>query len=96
MNIQDLIMAEYLVLVPFIYIVGMFLKKWGSHDDRLIPTTLGALGIIMGIIITYASVEVPTLQDIINGVIQGVFASGLAVFGNELAKNLMSYIQGEE
>lgn len=96
MNIQDLIMAQYLVLVPFLYIVGLFLKKWNDHDDRLIPTTLALLGIIMGVVITYSSNTEPTIADVVNGIIQGVFCSGMSVFGNELVKNFMSYIQGEE
>lgn len=95
-NLSELIMSQYLILVPFLYIIGLFLKKWNDHDDRLIPTTLGLLGIIMGVVITFSTdADQTTMKDIVNGIIQGVFCGGMAVFGNELVKNIMSFIQGE-
>lgn len=92
MDFSNLIMKEYLILIPFIYIIGMFLKTFNFHDNRLIPTTLAVIGIMTGMLISVAQ-DNPNkeLMDLINGMIQGVFCAGMAVFGNQVLKCVKDY-----
>lgn len=94
MNFQDLIMSDYLILIPFFYVIGLFLKQINFHDNRLIPTTLGILGIVFGFIFAYAKFDNQAhLHDLINGVIQGVFCAGMSVFGNEFSSCLSDFLK---
>lgn len=92
MDFSQMIMSDYLILIPFFYVIGRFLKQLNFHDNRLIPTTLAFLGIVFGILIAYANTEQPVdMTAIINGIIQGIFCSGMAVFGNETMKCLAEF-----
>ena len=69
--------TETLILVPFLYIIGVFIKKSTVIRDNAIPSILVVLGGISGIMLLGVS---------FNSVVQGVLASGVAVLSNQLYK----------
>ena len=67
---------EYaLILVPFLYVVGMILKGIGSIPDRYIPLLLLVFGIA-------ASMGLNGLN--VQSLIQGVLVTGVTVYANQL------------
>ena len=87
MNYQDYIKTELLVLAPVLYIVGLGLKK-SPLRDKLIPIALGAVGIALCAIWTFATTEIHTVGDvataIFTSVTQGILTAGASVYVNQL------------
>lgn len=79
MDFTTYITTEMLVLIPTLYILGMFLKV-SEIADRYIPSILLVLGVIAAICIGGTF----TIDGIIQAVIQGVLVAGSAVFINQL------------
>ena len=78
MEIINLIVEQALVLIPVLYILGMFLKM-SQLKDKYIPVVLLAIGIILAMML---------LGFNVNAFIQGVLVTGAAVFTNQLTKQL--------
>ena len=77
MQILDYIVKEVYILIPVLYIIGMFLKKIPNLKDWMIPWILLGLGMLGGFFLAEMS---------IHGIIQGILASGASVFANQLYK----------
>jgi hypothetical protein len=78
MDIMKYITENALILVPALYVIGVFLK--GSEvKDKLIPWILLILGLGGSIALNGASV---------NSVIQGILVTGATVLGNQLYKQI--------
>lgn len=78
MSFSQYIVEQALILVPALYVVGMFLKQ-SAVDDKYIPVTLLLLGVVGAILMLGLSVH---------SVIQGIFVAGTAVFANQVIKQL--------
>lgn len=76
MDFQKFITEKALVLIPALYIIGMFLKT-SKFKDKFIPWVLMLLGIIGAVSLMGLSAE---------SVIQGILVSGAAVLTNQLIK----------
>lgn len=88
--IIEYINPELLVLVPFLYVVGMFLKDSKKIADNLIPAILGGAGVATAVVWVLAS-TVPVgvaavALAIVTAVMQGVLCAGAAVYINQLIK----------
>lgn len=63
-------------LIPIIVIgclcVGYVMKKWLPTDNRIIPTVLGILGALLGLLLFG-----PNLEGIIKGMFSGLASVGL-------------------
>lgn len=77
MEILDYIVKEVYILIPVLYIIGMFLKKVPKLKDWSIPWILLGLGVLGGFFLAGLS---------IHGLIQGILVAGASVFANQLYK----------
>ena len=86
--IIEYIRPELFILIPFIWILGLFFKKapeWKA--DWLIPFILMAIAVVFAVLwLALYLGEGFGGAVILYGIVQGVIIAGLAVFGNELIK----------
>ena len=80
MEITKYLAENMLPLVPFLYVIGMILKETERIKDNYIPLILLPVGILFSLLITGLSPD---------GVIQGVLATGITVYGNQVIKQLL-------
>ena len=80
MEITKYLAENMLPLVPFLYVVGMILKDTEIIKDKYIPLILLPVGVLFSLLITGLSPD---------GVIQGVLATGVTVYGNQVIKQLL-------
>lgn len=76
---------ELLLLIPFLNVIGAFLKKTPSFPNWLIPVMLGIIGIIFGLLIEFTQKGF-NLTAILYGFINGIIAAGIAVYGHQIVK----------
>lgn len=79
MQITKYLAENMLPLVPFLYVIGMILKDTERIKDKYIPLILLPIGVLFSLLITGLSPD---------GVIQGVLATGVTVYGNQVIKQL--------
>lgn len=92
MDIKNLINPEIFLLVPVMWILGLFIKK-SEINSKKIPLII----LIISIILSLLYVLTPTFPNssqmwyntTINGIGQGILIAGLTVFGNELGKSII-------
>ncbi|OOO62062.1 phage holin family protein [Clostridium tepidum] len=77
MNLMDYIIEQALILIPALYVLGIMLKQTNKIKDWTIPWILLVVGII-------GAISLIGLNP--NAVIQGILATGAAVFTNQLIK----------
>jgi uncharacterized membrane protein YkvI len=82
-DILAFIRPEMLVLIPVLIILGLMLKKATYIEDWTIPIILGGIGIILAILIL-GFAEDFTGEIILNGILQGILAAGMAVYVHQL------------
>lgn len=88
------LIIEYLdpslfILVLFAYIVGVFLKQGKFLSNRFIPVVLWGLSILMTILwFGVINGKGFTIALFIIGTVQGTLVAALAVFGNQVFKQL--------
>lgn len=87
-EVLNYIKPELVILVVFLYVIGLFLKKSPSFKTEWqIPFILLAIGVIFTVLwICIVNGEGFMAPAIISAVVQGVLIAGMAVFGNELIK----------
>jgi multidrug transporter EmrE-like cation transporter len=78
MDLKDLIVEQELILMPVLYVLGMFIKST-KIKDKYIPMILLIIGIVLSFFILGFNVQ---------AFIQGVFVTGTTVFGNQIVKQL--------
>ncbi len=79
MKILDYIMENALVLIPVLNIIGMIIKRTEKIPDKYIPIILLVLGIAGALAIRGLSAD---------SAVQGVLVTGVAVYGNQVIKQL--------
>lgn len=78
--LKDYILDNALILIPAIYVIGAILKGTELVKDKYIPVILLPIGIVLGMLIVGFNV---------NGFIQGVLVTGVAVYANQLVKQTL-------
>ena len=78
--LKDYILDNALILIPAIYVIGAILKGTELVKDKYIPVILLPIGIALGMILVGFNV---------NGFIQGVLVTGVAVYANQLVKQAL-------
>lgn len=78
--LKDYILDNALILIPAIYVIGAILKGTELVKDKYIPVILLPIGIVLGMILVGFNV---------NGFIQGVLVTGVAVYANQLVKQTL-------
>lgn len=71
------------IVVPVLWCIGAALKRTPKVADWLIPYLLGGAGIALCLAITLT-----TGGSAVDGIMQGVITAGVAVYGNQLVKQL--------
>lgn len=79
MEITKYLAENMLPLVPFLYVIGMILKETERIKDKYIPLILLPISVLFSLLITGLSPD---------GIIQGVLATGVTVYGNQVIKQL--------
>ena len=77
MDIMDFIIKDAYILVPVLYVIGVFLKRTPKIPDWLIPWILMGLGMIGAFFLSGMQ---------LGGILQGVLVAGVTVFANQLYK----------
>ena len=78
--LKDYILDNALILIPAMYVIGAILKGTELIKDKYIPVILLPVGIALGMILVGFNV---------NGFIQGVLVTGVAVYANQLVKQTL-------
>ena len=78
--LKDYILDNAVILIPVIYVIGAILKGTELIKDKYIPVILLPIGIVLGMLIVGFTV---------NGFIQGVLVTGVAVYANQLVKQAL-------
>lgn len=84
-GIESYIFEDLLVLIPFLYVMGMMLKRTERVKDKHIPLAIGGVGILMACIFEFAMLGL-CWDAVFEGIIQGVLCAGVAVFVNQTYK----------
>jgi ABC-type uncharacterized transport system permease subunit len=82
--IEQYILPDIMVLIPVLIIIGMMLKKVSYIQDWTIPILLAVVGILLAII-TIGAKDGYTYESIVTGIIQGILATGMAVYVHQLS-----------
>ncbi|MDU4327288.1 MAG: phage holin family protein [Clostridium celatum] len=77
MDFMNYITENALILIPVLYVLGMFLKALEFIKDKYIPCIILLLGIAFSVAIIGFNVD---------AIIQGVLVAGATVLGNQLIK----------
>lgn len=77
MDLMSYIVSESYILIPVLYVIGMFLKKIPNIKDWLIPWILLGLAMVGGFFLSGMQ---------LSGILQGVLVAGMTVFANQLYK----------
>lgn len=75
------LIEKMLILVPVLYIIGMAIKNTPKISDWLIPWILLGIGVLGALAIGLTSG-----MTIVDAILQGVLATGVTVFANQLIK----------
>lgn len=88
--VQEFIKPQLLILVPVLYFIGVALKKSAKVENKNIPLTLGAIGVILSMVYVLSTTEAASFQmamtAIFTAITQGVLCSGASVFVNQIVK----------
>lgn len=76
-----------MVLIPFLYLIGMGLKNFPSISNKWIPVILGIVGIVMAMMYELTVREF-CLEAVYTAILQGIFCAGCAVYANQLLKQV--------
>ena len=78
--LKDYILDNALILIPAIYVIGAILKGTELIKDKYIPVILLPIGVILAMLLVGFNV---------NGFIQGILVTGVAVYANQLVKQTL-------
>lgn len=83
LEILKFIKPEILILIPALIVLGLILKKTPQVKDWLIPNILLGFGIVLSILILSLQGGFTSI-NILNGFIQGILVTGMAVYVHQL------------
>lgn len=88
MEYLDFIRPELVTLIPLLYVIGMMLKQAAFIRDNFIPLILGGVGILIAICYVCGDTATFSLTAIATAVTQGILCAGVAVYGNQVFKQI--------
>ena len=77
--LKDYMMDNALILIRAVYVIGAILKGTELVKDKYIPVILLPIGVILAMLLVGFNV---------NGFIQGILVTGVAVYANQLVKQV--------
>lgn len=88
-NLLNFIPENLLILIGVIYVLGIFLKKIESVQDKYITIILMGFAITFAMLLNIINSEYKVIFDVaVNGILQGILCWGVAVGINQTAKQL--------
>lgn len=99
-NIMELITPSLVIVVVALVACGKIIKET-SVKNNYIPLILGCLGIIASTVITIAEAggagnAYGWMSLVANGILRGIIAAAMAVYGNQLWKQGTELINNKE
>lgn len=92
-QIMNYIKPELLVLVPVLYIIGAFFKASAAVPDKIIPSTLGVIGVALSVLWLLGTAPSPETANwpllAFTALVQGLLCAGMAVYSNQIVKQAM-------
>lgn len=89
-NLMNYVKPELLIVAVVLYFLGMWLKQANFIKDKLIPLTLGGIGIVICGIWVCATSQFSVPQDfamaIFASLTQGILVAGVSTYVNQLIK----------
>ena len=89
-TLMNYVKPELLIVAVVLYFLGMWLKQANFIKDKLIPLTLGGIGIVICGIWVCATSQFATPQDfamaIFASLTQGILVAGVSTYVNQLIK----------
>ena len=86
--ITQFIRPDMMIIAAACYVFGIFIKS-STIDDWIIPFILLIFAIVLSIVyIAFVLDNGITVKVVINGIIQGLFAAALSVYGNQVIKQV--------
>ena len=82
-EILALMHPEIFIVIPVLMIIGLMLKATEKVKDWTIPIILGIVGMVFSILILGFGSGF-TAINILNGIMQGILAAGMAVYVHQL------------
>ena len=82
--LEQYILPDIMILIPVLIIIGKMLKKTSYIQDWTIPILLAGVGILLAVI-TLGAKDGYTSESILTGIVQGVLATGMAVYVHQLS-----------
>lgn len=91
MDLSEYLDSELIIIVPVLYILGIFIKK-SVIDDRWIPIILGCMGITLATVSKFALHSPDSISDfadiIYGGITQGILCAASSVYANNIIKQM--------
>lgn len=81
--LEQYILPDIMVLIPVLIIIGMMLKNSPYIKDWTIPILLAVVGILLAVVVI-GTKDGYTSESIVTGIIQGILATGMAVYVHQL------------
>lgn len=89
MDITQYIKAELLILIPVLYLLGMWIKR-SNIKDKFIPFILGGFGVVLALFYILATSDIATAKDVFGGVFsaftQGILCAAASTYVDQLIK----------
>lgn len=89
-QILNYVKPELLAVAVALYFIGVGLKKAQYFADKHIPTTLGAVGIVLSALYVFGTTSIDTLQSTcmatFTAIVQGLLVAGLSTYVNQILK----------
>ena len=76
----DYVINNRIILIPVLYILGLFIKRAQFIKDKYIPIVLLVFGITFSLLLGH--------DTIINNIIQGILVTGATVLDHQMMKQL--------
>ena len=90
MEYSQYIRPELLILIPVLYLLGVWMRQSKLMSNRLIPLMVGLLGVLLSMIYVLATGDLSSGQNIAMAVFtaltQGILVGGASVYANQLVK----------
>lgn len=86
-NLQNYIKPELLVIVPVIYIIGLIIKNTEKIKDKYIPAILGIVSVLLSLLYILGTGGI-SVMGVFTAITQGILVVGVAVYVNQLFKQL--------
>ena len=87
MDFTQYISPELLAMIPFLNLLGWFVKEKTAISNKLIPLILGICSVILSFVYTLSNEGVNTAA-VCTSIVQGLMLAATAVYANQLTKQM--------